>query len=157
MLNLFFDTSALVKIFHKEAGSDTVLELINLDNVSLWMSELARLEFMSALYRRLRMDELTENQLEDVFNVFEDEWKSFRTEPLGFGVLIEAEKLLKDHARTVGLRTLDALHLATFQLISEKDWKFIVADKVLSKTAAKLEIQIFNPLENKVSNLTDNV
>ena len=34
--------------------------LVNLqDNVSLWISELARLEFVSALHQRLRMDELS--------------------------------------------------------------------------------------------------
>ncbi len=153
MLNLFFDTSALVKIFHKEVGSDTVMELIQLPDVNLWISELARLEFMSALHRRLRMNELTENQLEDAFNIFEEERKCFRTEPLGSGVLTEAETLIKEHARTIGLRTLDALHLATFQLISKGDWKFVVADSVLTKAATKLKIQVFNPLENKISNI----
>lgn len=153
MLNLFFDTSALVKIFHKEIGSDTVMKLIQLPDVNLWMSELAKLEFMSALHRRLRINELTENQLEEALNVFEKEWIRFRIEPLGSGILIEAQKLIKIHARKVGLRTLGALHLATFQLISEKGWKFVVADKILANTAMKLNTEVFNPLEDKVTNI----
>ena len=81
MLNLFFDTSALVKIFHKEIGSETVVELIGKSDSVLWMSELAKLEFVSALHRKLRMDEIAEHQLEEVLSIFGDEQKRFRVEP----------------------------------------------------------------------------
>lgn len=154
MLNLFLDTSALVKLFHQEIGSEVLMKLVKLDGVKLWMSQLARLEFISALHRRLRMNEITENQLEEVLDLFEDEWSLFKTEPLGQGVFEEAEQLIKQHSKTVGLRSLDALHLATFRLISQKDWKFVAADKVLSKTARSLEVPVFNPLEDDISSLS---
>lgn len=146
-MNLFFDTSALVKIFHKEIGSETVVELIGKSDSVLWMSELAKLEFVSALHRKLRMGEIAEHQLEEVLGIFGSEQKRFRIEPLGSGVLAEADKLIRDHARTIGLRTLDALHLATFRLISQGDWQFVVADKVLAKVAAQLKLPVLNPLE----------
>ena len=46
---LFFDTSALVKFFHREKGTDVVVSIIsNLKN-EVWVSELARLEFICVL------------------------------------------------------------------------------------------------------------
>ena len=48
-MNLFFDTSALVKFFHEEEGTDIVTELILDRNNEVWISELGRLEFVSAV------------------------------------------------------------------------------------------------------------
>jgi predicted nucleic acid-binding protein len=52
---LFFDTSALVKFFHREKGTDAVTSLLTDPDNSVWVSELAKLEFVGALYRRYRM------------------------------------------------------------------------------------------------------
>ena len=49
-MNLFFDTSALVKFFHEEEGTDIVTELILDRNNEVWISELGRLEFVSAVF-----------------------------------------------------------------------------------------------------------
>ena len=51
---LFFDTSALVKFFHEEKGSEVVTRLILSEDNEIWISVLARIEFLSALYRRLQ-------------------------------------------------------------------------------------------------------
>ena len=45
-MNLFFDTSALVKFFHEEEGTDIVTELILDRNNEIWGSELGRLELL---------------------------------------------------------------------------------------------------------------
>ena len=62
-MNLFFDTSALVKFFHEEEGTDIVTDLILEENNEVWISELGRLEFISAVFRRFRNKELDEGQL----------------------------------------------------------------------------------------------
>lgn len=41
---LFFETSALVKFFHNEEGTDAVTELLNSQENEIWVSELVRLE-----------------------------------------------------------------------------------------------------------------
>ncbi len=51
-MNIFFDTSALVKHFHEEEGTKSVTCLINNVQNNIYISELARLEFLSALNRR---------------------------------------------------------------------------------------------------------
>jgi PIN domain len=60
---LFFDTSALVKFFHREEGTEVVISLITDPGNTVWVSELARIEFVCALHRRYRMKEIDEDQL----------------------------------------------------------------------------------------------
>ena len=47
-MNLFFDTSALVKLFRKEEGSEVVTKLITAQENEVWILELVRIEFFSA-------------------------------------------------------------------------------------------------------------
>lgn len=65
---LFLDTSALVKFFHQEEGTHVVVSIMSDLINEIWVSELARLEFVCALHRRLRMNELTEDDLNKVLN-----------------------------------------------------------------------------------------
>ncbi len=51
-MNLFFDTSALVKYFHEEPGTARVTALIDEPDHRVWLSELARVEFVSAMHRK---------------------------------------------------------------------------------------------------------
>lgn len=44
---LFFDTSALVKVFHEEKGSEVVTSLIKAKDNEVWISELGRIEFLA--------------------------------------------------------------------------------------------------------------
>lgn len=130
-MNLFFDTSALVKYFHPEIGTEEVTALIHDETNSVWLSELARLEFFSAVYRRFRMRELDEQQLITILSSFEETLAEFHVEPLGQAVTEETERLLKQYGKNECLRTLDALHLAGFSLLAEDGWQFVAADSVL--------------------------
>jgi len=146
-MNLFFDTSALVKFFHEEEGTDIVTDLILEQNNEVWISELGRLEFISAVFRRFRNKELDEGQLNTAVGSFENQLAGFNVEPLGHAVLEQAELFIKKHGRTYGLKALDALHLGTFSLISEKDWSFVVADDNLCKVAELIGFTTMNPLK----------
>jgi len=119
---LFFDTSALVKFFHEEKSSQAVTSLIISKDNEIWISELARIEFLSALFRRLRNKEINDDQLKEAITGFEEQLNFFNVEPLGQAILREAEFLMKRYGRTKRLKALDALQLGTFSLISEKGW-----------------------------------
>ncbi|MCL5057882.1 MAG: type II toxin-antitoxin system VapC family toxin [Actinobacteria bacterium] len=118
-MNLFFDTSALIKFFHEEQGTVTVTDLITNPESTIHVSDLVRIEFISALYRRYRNKEIDDKALSEATNGFYEEYSRFNVEPLGHAVLQEAEELLIKHGRNHGLRTLDALHLATCVLLKE--------------------------------------
>lgn len=143
---LFFETSALVKFFHNEEGTDAVTELLNSQENKIWVSELVRLEFVSALHRRFRNKEIDEKILNEAIEGFEAEITRFNMEPLGHVIVREAEDLLKRYGKEHGLRTLDALHLGCFSLISENDWLFVSTDENLCKVSEHIGAKVINPL-----------
>lgn len=109
---------------------------------------MARLEFYSTLYRRRREKNIGQKGLLDALQEFEAAWASYFVEPLGTLITQEAIALLKEFGEGYGLRTLDALHLATFVLLAEEDWVFVVADQRLAEIVRLLGFQAFNPLES---------
>jgi predicted nucleic acid-binding protein len=144
---LFFDTSALVKFFHEEKGSELVTRLILSKDNEVWISEIAKVEFLSAIFRRLRSKEINDAQLEEAIGGFDEQLSFFNVEPLGQAILKEAELLLKRYGKKRSLRSLDALHLGTFSLISEKGWWFVATDEVLCEIAEDMGFQTINPLK----------
>jgi len=144
-MNLFFDTSALVKFFHNEDGTDKVTDLIENSDNEVWILDIAKLEFRSAVFRRFRNGEIEKEELNTALRFFSEQLISFNVESIGPGVLKEAENLLDDYGMDFGLRTLDALHLGAFQLISEKDWVFITSDKNLTEAAKASGAKVLDP------------
>lgn len=69
MKRYFLDTSALVKIYHREEGSDYCLELYS-NHSHLIISELARVELHSAIYRKQREKQLNAKALKVVLQKF---------------------------------------------------------------------------------------
>ena len=145
-MNLYFDTSALVKLFHYEQGTDIVSDLINNTENEIYVSELVKIEFFCALYRRFRNNEISEEKLEQAVDSFEEQLNNFDVEPLGHTIINEAEHLLKRFGKTCGLRTLDALHLATFSLTSNADWHFVSTDKTLCDVVIANGFKVINPI-----------
>ena len=145
---LFFDTSALIKFFHEEDGSKKVTKLITSENNKIFVLDLCKLEFLSALYRRFRNNEIDEYSLNLAVEGFEEEVALFNVENMSYPVLQESENLLKKYGKKHGLRTLDALHLGCFSLISEKDWYFVSADDNLCNMVKIIGFKTINPLTN---------
>lgn len=145
-MKLFFDSSTLVKFFHSEEGSQRVTELITSEENEIWISEIASIEFISSVFRRFRNNEIDENKLNNALSGFEEQMITFNVEPLGNAIIKEAESLMKQYGKSYGLRTLDALHLGTFNLIAEKDWFFVASDETLCKVVHQIGYSVINPL-----------
>jgi predicted nucleic acid-binding protein len=134
MKRYFLDTSALVKIYHREGGSDFCLELYS-NHSHIIISELARVELHSAVYRKQCEKQLNVKALNAVLKMFKQDCE-IRYEVLQIASLVydEACNLLSRYAITHGLRTLDSLQLAAFQNYCEKSQDcFVCADKKLSE------------------------
>ncbi len=132
MKRYFFDTSALVKVYHREEGSDFCLKIYSSQSPII-ISELARVELLSALYRKHREKQLNAKALQAVLRIFKLDCND-RYEVLQLASLIydDACGLLTQHSSIYGLRTLDSLQLATFLNYCEKDQdSFVCADKKL--------------------------
>jgi predicted nucleic acid-binding protein len=144
--HLFFDTSALVKYIHEEAGSEQVIDLIENDANSVCISELAQVELVSALHRKRREGALSDLQLRQALSGVDEMLASFRVEPLHPRVLEVAVERLREHGTNQALRTLDALHLATFALVSAPNWQFVVADNRLYDIVVEEGITALHPV-----------
>ena len=152
-MNFFFDTSALVKLFYVESGTEIVTQIIEHPSSEIWISDLARLEFLSALYRYYRNKSLDEIKLHTASTYFDKQLLSFNIEPLNRLVIDEAVLLLKKYGKEYGLRTLDALHLGTYSLISEKGWCFVTSDTTLADVAKLADFLLLNPQQAADMNL----
>jgi predicted nucleic acid-binding protein len=133
----FFDTSALLKYYHEEKGSAEIIRIIDSDSSSLWVSELAFVELNSAFMRRYREKELASQDVDRLVKLVAETHYLFTIEPLSSLLVKEAGTLLRSAGKTYSLRTLDALQLATFEIVCEPDWIFITADKTLYEVSKK--------------------
>ena len=138
-MNLYLDTSALVKLFHDEPGSPLISELVDDRKNSLWILDLARVEYRCQLFRKIRNRELKEEDLASLTEDFDLVIRGFHVERMSSAIVDEALRLLDRLARTKGLRTLDALHLAAFCALAEgADWRFVTSDEHLFSCVQEL-------------------
>jgi uncharacterized protein len=128
-MTLYFDTSALVKLFSRETGSASIQEMVLNPENEIWVLELANIELTCAVYRKLRNGEILKSNLEAILAAIDLQFQSMRTINLASDILTESRHLMAQFGAKYGLRTLDALHVAGFTLFAEPDWKFVSADK----------------------------
>jgi predicted nucleic acid-binding protein len=105
----FLDTSALVKRYVAEAGSQTVRDLLSAPGVNIIIADITRAEFASALSRRLREGAISLEQhrvLKSAFaiHLLDD----YLVAPLEEGHITAACHVIDAH----GLRAYDAVQLA---------------------------------------------
>ncbi|MGH3448068.1 MAG: type II toxin-antitoxin system VapC family toxin [Nocardioidaceae bacterium] len=110
-MSTFADSSALVKLYADEAGHDDVRAL-----TTVVVSQLARVEVPSALWRKHRLGELTPADTSVLVADFESDYFGTPSSPAQFvavavtnGVLDQAARLCAVH----GLRAHDAVQLAS--------------------------------------------
>ena len=103
-MTLYLDTSALVKLFFREAGSKLVVDLIGKAE-SVITSQGAYAESCSALARRRRDKRLTEDEFETAKKHLDEIWPQMDTVMIDE---IKAGELAIKHV----IRGFDAIHLA---------------------------------------------
>ena len=80
--------------------------------------------------------------------LFRNVWRyitRFNLESLNQLILDEAGIMLQKFGKDYGLRTLDAIHIATFSLIAEKKWLFVCSDETVCMVVKELGYQFLNP------------
>ncbi|MBL9187443.1 MAG: type II toxin-antitoxin system VapC family toxin [Opitutaceae bacterium] len=133
---MYLDTSVLVKRYTVEPDSDEVdAQLIG---ATLVTSELAVGEVWSALLSKERGRILTAAQRVAAWEAFNDDIDegALRIIPLDGVMIREANQAMFDVHPHVPLRTLDAIHLATYQSVTTgplftKDKRMLAAAKLL--------------------------
>ena len=150
MAAYFLDTSALVKRYHPEAGTPVVDQLFAEADAQVTISRLGLVEIVSALALKVRSGTINAAQFEqcrkqvhrDVRN------KTLRVARMLVRHFQLADEMLRRHATTHRLRTLDALQLAVAIDLRSRGLadNFVCADDVLCQLAKSEGLAVVNPV-----------
>ena len=138
----FLDTSALVKRYHLEPGSERVNAMFDDQDNILIISELALVELAPALQRKRNRGEITLQAMNDALVQFANEVLSdlivtgFRS-----GFIQQAKDLVLQH----GLRTLDALQLTSASEFRTLSPVLVCADARLRRAASDVGLVVLDP------------
>lgn len=136
---LYFDTCALIPYYRPEARSDAVQTILTSVREPIAISPLGEVEFASVLARLVRMGEIAESHANAIQAALTEDITQGRYR------LVEQTtqhyRLARDWllTRKTGLRTLDALHLATATLAQAE---LVTADATLADAARQLGVAL---------------
>lgn len=138
----FFDTSALVKRYHLEKGSETVNSIVDNPDNALVISSLSIAEFVSTFTRKLHEGGITGDDIHACLSEFsKDIMSSFLIVDLERRHINKGVALILKH----NIRTLDSLQLAVFLNLSNISPNMVTSDKALAEAAQKEGFSVIMP------------
>lgn len=130
---LYLDTSALLRKYFKEPGSNEIISKWK-EATGIVTSSVAYAEAMAAFYRKKREIDLNGTIFGTILNSFHSDWPSFIRVEVTDDLNESIDKIVANYA----LRGFDAIHLASALIIHEKaseDFLFACFDKMLVQAA----------------------
>lgn len=150
MRRYFFDTSALVKRYHTEAGTQAVDAIFSETGATFYVSRLALVESVSALCFNVRSGNFAASRLTIARKAL---WGDVRRGTLSVSRLLIrhldfAQTLLLRHGPARRLRSFDAIHLgvAVDLLRQQRIDMFVSTDSTQCEIAALEGLPTINPL-----------
>ncbi len=140
-MNLFFDTSALIKKYIIENGSDKVDDLMNKADM-IFISVITEIETFSTFKRLLIEKAITQTEYKILIKEFQIDYE--------FYSLIDFDNFISSNAKLMiekyQLKSLDSIQLGTaLSLKNEIDY-FVVTDNKIIKSAKKEGLKVINPI-----------
>jgi predicted nucleic acid-binding protein len=140
---IYLDSSALVKRYIEEEGSDKVNALLEERSIAV-ASRLAYPEILAAITRRHKAGDIETSAFEKIKKAFKADWKSFTVVEMHTEVFRFVDTVIDRYA----LKGADSIHLSTALWLKEtvKEDVVFVASAVELLEAAKAEkLRIINP------------
>ena len=130
-MKIFLDTSSLIKLYHSEIGTD-LLDKISEDFVinEIFLSDIAKVEFSSAIWKKVRTKDLTPNEASDIIISFNEDFSNYTFIELDEELISTAINLVNKYG-IKGLRTLDSFQLASIIRVKSELSYAITADDLL--------------------------
>ena len=137
---MYLDASVVVKLYVAEPDSAECES--RLDGGGQVSSDLLRLEFFSALLAKERDKEISAAERGLIWDLFESHVQERRIEliPLDGEIMRDALELMARVHPEVPLRTLDAIHLATFGSVSAGP--LFTRDRRMNAAARRLRLPV---------------
>jgi predicted nucleic acid-binding protein len=147
---LYLDTSALVKLYVREQGTDAMLQWAHPDaGHRLTILSLSRVEFRAAVRRREKLGDIDAGVADELVRTFGDHLASmFQIQPVNEAVLENAAMVIDRHT----LRAYDAIQLGGCLVLhtmngGEVELQFVCTDEVLLEAARTEGLTVINPIE----------
>jgi predicted nucleic acid-binding protein len=132
-MKIFLDTSSLIKLYHYEIGTDNLDKFFDDYNIDeIFLSDLAKVEFNSALLKKARTKDITENEANDIIELFKADYDKFKFMNIDSELVLLARDLLTKYGFN-GLRTLDSLQLASIIKVKNKLSFALTSDNILKE------------------------
>lgn len=146
----FVDTSAITKIYHPEVGCE-IMRALYRGSDEIWISELTRVEFASAIRKKLLSGVIGPAGHRVTYERFrEDSASRFKVLSLTSAVLECAEGLLGPSGVREPLRSLDAIQFATLKMLCPAETVFVCSDKRLTLIAVNEGLPTMDPAAGPV-------
>lgn len=140
---IYLDSSALVKRYVEEKGSDAVDFLLRAE-LPAAVSKLAYPEILSGFARKYRSREISKKDFDSLAERFETDWQHFVIVEFHDELLSRIKTLIRKHY----LRGADSIHLSAALWLRDavkKDITFVASDNALLEAADKEGLEIINP------------
>jgi uncharacterized protein len=144
----FIDTSALLKLFLDEQGSDNMLRFIQAeDDRNKVVSALASIEARSAITRLCKGNQMSASEASLALDALVSEMRRMIEQPINPPVLEAANTLIDRHS----LRSMDAVQLGCAvvarDLLAAPDMRFVASDIELLVAATAEGFATWNPCD----------
>ena len=148
MMLFYLDSSAWVKRYFRELGSDWINQSFE-QEVLLGGSTLGLIEVMATSARKRAAGAIDAVRFQQIERDLRDDWNGMFQIELTSGVVQRSLEL----ARTVGLRGADSVHLASAVILRDdlaldaESFTFVASDLELKAAAIKAGLAVIDPQE----------
>ena len=134
-MKIFLDTSSLFKLYHKESGTEELMDFFNKNVIeAIFLAELTEIELSSVIWKKCRKKEIDETIALKLIEAFEKDSENFNFVSESDEIRKLAKKMIRKYWKE-GLRTLDSIQLASVLIIRDKIDFFFTADNLLAEIA----------------------
>jgi len=141
-VKIFLDTSSLIKLYYREQGTSDIDKLLTENTITdIFISEITKTEFFSAVYKKLRTKDLLLQNAKDILDAFVVDENKYNVILINREIIDLSQKLLEKYGIS-GLRSLDAIQLASACSVKSLIDLAISGDKLLNSFLSAEQIAI---------------
>jgi predicted nucleic acid-binding protein len=142
-LKIFLDTSSIIKLYYKEEGTLNLDKLFTDNDITeIFISEITKIEFFSAIYKKLRTNDLRLQNVKDILNAFVTDEHKYSLILLDSKIINSSQHLIEKYG-IKGLRSLDSIQLSSACSVGNHIDMAISNDKLLNLFLLSEGIKIF--------------
>ena len=142
---IYLDSSALVKRYLEEDGSDKVQSLLSEEDI-IFVSRLAYPESLSAITRRHRTRDISDESFKRIKEQFKSDWDSLTIVEIHSETLQFIDAIIDRYA----LKGADSVHLSSalwLKRVIKSEVTFVASDGALLLAAHKEKLKTVDPTE----------